>query len=74
MSPSASTTHDLDALAAHCAGPVLLPGDGGWNAARSAFNLTIDQRPAAVAHPLSAADVAAVVRFARARRATGSIS
>ena len=45
---------------------VLAPGEDGWDAARQAFNLLIDQRPALIAYPQSAADVASVVRFARA--------
>jgi FAD binding domain/Berberine and berberine like len=46
---------------------VLTPDDPGWDKARSAWNLAVDQRPAAVALPESAADVAAAVRFARER-------
>ena len=45
---------------------VLAPGEDGWDAARQAFNLLIDQRPALIAYPQTAADVASVVRFARA--------
>ncbi|HEX2233786.1 MAG TPA: FAD-binding oxidoreductase [Thermoleophilaceae bacterium] len=43
---------------------VLSPADEGWDAARQAFNLTIDQRPDLIALARSEADVAAVVRFA----------
>ncbi len=39
-------------------GSVVLPGDDGWDAARQAWNLAVDQRPAFVALPESAADVA----------------
>lgn len=42
------------------------PGDPGWDEARSAFNLTLDQHPAAIALPVTARDVAAAVRYARA--------
>src|ERR1700754_4181832 len=49
-----------------CGGAVALPGDDGYDAARQAFNLAIDQRPAAVAFPADAREVAAVVRYARA--------
>ncbi|GAB2466086.1 FAD-binding oxidoreductase [Xylanimonas ulmi] len=52
------------ALTAACA--VHLPGDPGYDAARTPWNLTVDQRPAAVAEPADAAEVAAVVRAARA--------
>jgi hypothetical protein len=41
------------------------PGDPGWDAARQAWNLAVDQRPAAVALPDSADDVIAVVDHAR---------
>ena len=47
-------------------GAVVLPGDPGWDAARSAFNLLLDQHPAAVAFPADAEDVVAAVAYARA--------
>jgi FAD/FMN-containing dehydrogenase len=46
---------------------LVLPHDPGWDEARLAWNLAVDQQPAAVALPDSAADVAAVVRWARRR-------
>jgi FAD/FMN-containing dehydrogenase len=46
---------------------LVLPHDPGWEGARRAWNLAVDQRPAAVAFPESAAEVAAVVRWARSR-------
>jgi hypothetical protein len=48
-------------------GKVVLPGDGAFDEARRAWNLAIDQRPAAVAFPESAADVAAAVGWATGR-------
>ncbi len=48
-------------------GMILEPGDLGWDAARRAFNLAVDQRPAAVALPLDDRDVVAAVRVARDR-------
>jgi FAD/FMN-containing dehydrogenase len=45
---------------------LVLPGDPGWDDARSAFNLLLDQHPAAVAFPADADDVAAAVAYARA--------
>ena len=45
----------------------VLPHDPHWDEARVAWNLAVDQRPAAVALPESAADVMAVVRWARSR-------
>ncbi len=47
-------------------GPVLGPDDDRWDAARLAFNLTVDQRPALIAEPGSREEVAAVVRFTAA--------
>jgi FAD/FMN-containing dehydrogenase len=45
-------------------GRIATPGDADWDQARAAWNLDADQRPAAVAIVESAADVAAVARFA----------
>jgi FAD/FMN-containing dehydrogenase len=47
-------------------GRVVTPGDDGYDQARSSFNLTVDQRPAAVAYPVDAADVVAAIGYARA--------
>jgi FAD/FMN-containing dehydrogenase len=46
---------------------ILEPGDLGWDAARRAFDLAVDQRPALIALPLDERDVAAAVRVARDR-------
>jgi hypothetical protein len=46
---------------------VVLPHDPRWNEARVAWNLAVNQQPAAVALPESAADAMAVVRWARSR-------
>ena len=46
-------------------GEVFTPADAEWDEARLAWNLAADQHPAAVVYAESAADVAAVVRFAR---------
>jgi hypothetical protein len=45
----------------------VLPGEEGWDEARRPWNLAADQHPAAVAHPQTADDVIAAVRFARER-------
>jgi FAD/FMN-containing dehydrogenase len=45
-------------------GQVLTAGDEGWDASRQTFNLTHDQRPAAVVRVASAQDVVATVRYA----------
>ena len=44
--------------------PLLLAGDDGWDDARSAFNLLLDQHPAAIALPTDADGVAAAVAYA----------
>ena len=46
---------------------ILTPDDHGWDDARKAWDLAVDQRPAAVALPGSPADVVAAVRYARER-------
>jgi FAD/FMN-containing dehydrogenase len=65
------STHPLHsavaALRARIDGSVVLPGEDAWDAARQAWNLAVDQRPAMVALPKSAADVKALVDFARAK-------
>src|SRR5262252_249972 len=58
---------DLAALRAATAGQVFVPGEVGYDQARQAWNLAVDQRPAVVVEAGSAADVAQAVRFARAR-------
>lgn len=47
-------------------GRLLTPDETGWDDARRAWNLAVDQHPIAVAWPLDAADTATVVRFAGA--------
>ncbi len=61
------TTIDLDELRAGFSGSAHVPGEEGWEEARAAWNLAVDQHPAAVAIPADAADVARAVRFARDR-------
>ena len=58
-----STTTD-QTLADAIRGRVSYPGDPDWDAARQAFNLLVDQRPAAVAFPVDEREVIAVVRHA----------
>ncbi len=57
----------LQALRAAIAGQVFLPGQAGYDQARRAWNLAVDERPAVVVEAASAADVAQAVRYARAR-------
>jgi hypothetical protein len=46
---------------------VVGPQDPGWDEARRAWNLSVDQRPVAVVRPESAQDVVAAVEVARER-------
>jgi hypothetical protein len=56
---------DVEALRARLEGAVYGPSDAGWDQARQAWNLAVDQRPAAVAFPVTDADVVAAIEFAR---------
>jgi hypothetical protein len=47
-------------------GSIMVAGDPGWDDGRSAFNLLLDQQPAAIAFPTDAGQVAAAVGRARA--------
>jgi hypothetical protein len=74
VSPMNATTNDgrrvdlnpdaLDALRARVRGPVLLPGDDGYEDSRTVWNAMIDRRPAAVVRCLGSADVVSCVQFA----------
>jgi FAD/FMN-containing dehydrogenase len=61
----ALSASDVVALRSRIAGDVVVPGDPSWDAARAAWNLAVDQRPAAVVLPESADDVVAAVVAAR---------
>ena len=56
---------ELRPLRENMDGEAVGPRDADWDEARQAWNLAVDQRPAAVALPESALDVVAVVAFAR---------
>jgi FAD/FMN-containing dehydrogenase len=58
---------DLGTLRTAVTGGVFGQGDPGYDEARRAWNLAVDQRPAVVVEAESAADVVAAVRFARSR-------
>jgi FAD/FMN-containing dehydrogenase len=47
-------------------GPVIRPDEAGYDAAREIWNAMHDRRPALIARPQSAPDVAAAIRYARA--------
>ncbi len=55
----------LEALKPRVRGPVLAPGDSGYEDSRSVWNAMIDRRPSLVARCLGVADVIAAVKFAR---------
>ena len=58
--------HDVfGALKARLRGPLLAPGDAGYEDSRTVWNGMIDRRPAMVARCLGSADVAECVRFVR---------
>ncbi len=66
MTTNPTVTATAAVLRGLCGGAVHLPGDPGYDAARAPWNVAVDQRPAAVAYPASAAEVADVVRAASA--------
>jgi FAD/FMN-containing dehydrogenase len=55
----------LDSLRARLVGPVLQPGDQGWDDAVLIWNAMVAKEPALVVQPTSTADVVAAVTFAR---------
>lgn len=61
----ATTPDALAPLGRSLRGALVRPGDATWDAARQAWNLAVEQHPAAVAIPADADDVAAVLAFAR---------
>src|SRR3954465_2067928 len=62
-----STTTSVDALRERLAGDFVSPEDSSWDDARLAWNLAVDQRPAAVAIPQTVEDIVEVVRHPRAQ-------
>lgn len=69
----APSSSDLAALAARLRGPLLRPGDPGYDEARAVWNGMIDRRPALVVRCLGTADVVTCVEFARASGLTLSV-
>ena len=61
---STTAAPDLSSLEARCTGEVVGPDDPRWDAARAAWNLALDQRPAAVVIAADEADIEAAVSFA----------
>ena len=60
------TPADVASLRSSIAGDVYVPGDAGYDEARQAWNLYVDQQPSLIVMPESAIDVVKAVRFARA--------
>src|SRR4051795_10659677 len=70
MSTIATLASDArSALAGSFNGTLTGPDDAGYDEARSVYNAMIDRRPGLVARCTSAADVAAVIAFARSQNA-----
>ncbi len=63
---TAAPTRKLERSIAALTGRVVLPEHPNWDEARLAWNLTVDQQPAAVVFPETAEDVIAAVDLARA--------
>src|SRR5919204_6857550 len=62
-----TATLDVERLSGLVHGPVIGPGDEGYDAARRIWNGAIDRLPACIARCTGVADVVAAVRFARER-------
>jgi len=68
MSTSDPITHGTtQTLRAAITGEVFVPGDPGYDQARRAWNLAVEERPAVVVVARSDTDVARAVRFARSQ-------
>jgi FAD/FMN-containing dehydrogenase len=62
---TATTSRKVGALREAMAGPVLEPGDAGFDEARSLWNGEFDRHPAVIARCVSSDDVVAAVGFGR---------
>ncbi|HEY0814845.1 MAG TPA: FAD-binding oxidoreductase [Pseudonocardia sp.] len=63
---TSTTAHEVTALRSTMNGPVLLPGDAGYDEARNVWNGDIDRRPAVIARCTGPDDVAAALAHAQA--------
>jgi FAD/FMN-containing dehydrogenase len=63
--PATTRSEPAASLRGLCGGAVHLPGDPGYDMARSPWNLQIQHHPAAVAYPANPAEVAEVLLAAR---------
>jgi len=66
MSTSQTMTTDFETLRSNLHGEIFEPAGVGYDTARQAWNLAVEQRPAAVVFAADAADVQATVAFAAA--------
>jgi len=57
--------NSIESLKKSLQGPMILPGEDGYDQSRSVWNAMIDRRPAFVVRCLGVADVIACVQFAR---------
>jgi FAD/FMN-containing dehydrogenase len=57
----------LESLRPGFRGPLVIPGDADYDAARAVWNAMVDKRPSVVARCTGSADVVAAVNFARER-------
>ena len=64
MTITEPTTDRATSLKAVCGGIVRLPGEPGYDAARTPWNMAVDQRPAAVGIPQTVEQVSGLVRHA----------
>ena len=55
----------IDSFRTRLRGPLLLPGEPGYDEGRALWNAMIDRRPALIVRCLGVADVIAAVNFAR---------
>jgi hypothetical protein len=63
----------VQSLRATLHGPLLCPGDAGYDEARKVWNGMIDRRPALIARCAGVADVIAAVKFARTQQVLVSV-
>ncbi len=62
--PGAVRVTRAQSLRGLCGGAVYLPGDPGFDEARTPWNVAVDQRPAAIAYPANAEETAQLVKAA----------
>jgi len=68
--PQSVTHESLETLRASLRGTLHLPGEPGYDAARTIWNAMIDRKPAAIVRAAGAADVIQAVGFARTHALT----